>query len=151
MTIEGKFGWLLAGFVASQLVGCGDEEKDTAQSNLALWQRKGPASYVYIVQTSCFCGDIEPVRVVVTDGVVTSALGTESGTVQPAKTMTDLLKDVVREAGQDDATFTTEYDPTLGYLKRLEVDQDSQTADDEFSTVVSCLAPGVGDDVCPAP
>lgn len=151
MAARRRGGWLLAGLVASLLVGCGNEDEDTAQSNLARWQAKGPTSYVYIIKTGCFCGNIEPVRVVVTDGVVTSALGTESATVQPAKTMTDLLKDVVHRADQRNATFAASYDPTLGYLKQLSIDPDSHTSDDEMSIEVSCLAPGISDDVCPAP
>jgi Family of unknown function (DUF6174) len=151
MMVANRVAVLVAGLTASALVGCGNADKDTAEDNLALWQAKGPKSYVYVIQTSCYCANRDPVRVVVTDDVVTSSINTKSGTTESAQTMTDLLKDVVRQAGADYDEFKASYDPTLGFLKALDIERDAHTTDDESSTRVTCLAPGVGDDVCPAP
>jgi Family of unknown function (DUF6174) len=139
---------------ASALVGCGSADsahKDEADSNLALWLKKGPPSYVYLIETQCLCKNREPVRVVVEDDVVTSSLSTTSGDTVPEKTMTELLRAVARDAGEDNSEFEADYDPDLGYLKRLQVDRKASVADDEFATAVSCLGAGTSDDVCPPP
>lgn len=151
MTVANRVGTLLAGLMTTALVGCGNGDKDAAEDNLALWQAKGPASYIYLMETSCLCTTSGAVRVVVTDGVVTSAVDTVSNQARPGKTMTEVLREVVREAGAGNETFEATYDSTLGYLKRLEVDHDAGISDDEFSKQVTCLAPGVDSDVCPSP
>lgn len=130
--------------------GCGNSDRDEAERNLALWKQKGPASYVYIVETSCFCEPLGPVRVVVEDGGVKSATAITPGFGTPTgKSMTELLENVVKTAGRDNSSYEARFDPTLGYLKYERVDRDSNTSDDEFTTQVTCLGEGTGDDVCP--
>ena len=149
-----QLGWGLGivGLTATLAVGCSNQDRATAEENLHKWQTNGPKTYVYVDDTECFCVTRGPVRIVVTDDLVTSAVSQESGeTVTTAKTMTELLQNVVADAGRDNASFQATYDPTLGYLKHLEVDRESNASDDEFSTTVTCLAEGSGDDVCPAP
>jgi hypothetical protein len=91
------------------------------------------------------------VRVVVENGVVQSSLGVDSGKEIPEITMTEMLQNVVKRASHDNAAFEARYDRALGYLTFLDVDVDAQIADDEFTTTVSCLGAGIGDDVCAKP
>jgi Family of unknown function (DUF6174) len=135
---------------AALLGGCSNEDHATAEANLQKWQAKGPKSYVYVLDKGCLCANTGPTRVVVTDDVVTSAINTDSGDMVAAKTMTELLQSVVTAAGENNDSFEADYDPTLGYLKRLEVDHTS-ASDDEFGETVTCLAEGTSDDICPAP
>ena len=138
---------------ATALGGCAgpDSDKDEAEQNLAKWEKRGPPSYVYTEKTDCFCRLSGPTRIVVTDGLVTGAVDTVSGEATTGLTMTELLQNVVHDAGADNAEFEASYDSELGYLKQVSVDRRSDTADDEFATRVSCFGEGTGDDVCPIP
>jgi hypothetical protein len=139
---------VFAGVAAIVLSGCGNDDADAAAANLAKWRRLGPASYVYVVQMSCFCVDTQAHRVVVTDGIVTSALDAE-GKMHSERTMTELLERTAKDAAAHHDDFDARYDPELGYLKYLAVDQSSSTADDEFSITVSCLSAGTDNASCP--
>jgi Family of unknown function (DUF6174) len=145
--------WMaVLGASVSALGGCGDSpdgRRRAAEDALALWLEKGPTSYAYVIQTDCFCPNLEPRRVVVEGDVVRSPLDTDSDGRAPESTMTELLQRVVDRAGRDNATFEAEYDAELGYLKYEDVDGSSRVADDEFTIKVTCLAEGTSDDVCP--
>ena len=93
------WGLGIVGLTAALAVGCSNQDRATAEENLQKWQTNGPKTYVYVDDTQCFCVTLGPVRIVVTDDLVTSAVSQESGqTVTTAKTMTELLQNVVADA-----------------------------------------------------
>jgi uncharacterized protein DUF6174 len=153
-----RAGWFarcrvgLLGLALGAGLACSNAEGE-ARDNLDKWREKGPASYTYVVETLCFCPDVEPTRVVVRDGAVTDTLGMETGLPRPdyANTMTEVLEEGLRIAKQDPEKFDAKYDDELGYLKELSVDYSGGSADDEFFTVVSCFSTSTEDTACPAP
>src|SRR5688572_904214 len=144
--------WLLPGLALGAALGCSGDEGE-ARDNLEKWRKNGPASYTYVVETICFCANVEPTRIVVEDGVVVSAVGLDTGLPRlgSASTMTELLEAVVGHTKQDPDDFEAHYDDELGFLKQESVNFESGSADDEFFTVVSCFTPSTDDTACPAP
>jgi len=140
---------VVAGLSLLGLCGCGASDEDEAKQNLQLWREKGPASYVYIMQRSCFCGGTGPTRIVVEDGVVKSAVPTSEQEGAPGETMTSLLEEVVRTARRDNSRYAARFNADLGYLEYESVDHDSRTDDDELTISVACFSPGTSDDACP--
>lgn len=146
MTKVGVHGVVL-GLTLGLLSACSNEDRATAEENLQKWQKNGPKTYAYVLETSCLCATHGLQRVVVTNEVVTSAVDADGNPVT-AKTMTALLEEAVQEAGADNDDFQASYDRALGYLERLTVDHTS-ASDDEYAKTVTCLAEGNRDDVCP--
>jgi Family of unknown function (DUF6174) len=143
----GAWRWIGAVWL-TVLSGCSsDHDRATAEESLHKWQAKGPQSYVYLLATECLCLHRGTVRVVVVDGLVTSAIDLDSGDAVPGKTMTELLQSVVTEASHDNDDFEATYDAKLGYLKHLSVDHTS-ASDDEYSKTVRCFGEGISDDIC---
>lgn len=149
---RGWFGGLLSGAVALGSAACSDDA-DVAAAKLQLWRERGPVSYTYVVETSCFCFGVEPIRIVVEEGAVVEAVGMKSGVPRSEQgaTMTELLELAVRSAKSDPARFEASYDAELGYLLRLDVDQQAGWVDDESSTRVSCFSESTTSDACPLP
>jgi hypothetical protein len=153
-----RTGWsmggqaLASGLALGAVLGCSDDSA-TATSNLELWKKKGPSSYTYIVETSCFCAAVEPVRVVVVEGMVAESVGMNTGLPRDeyAVTMTTFLENVRAITKKDPSDFDADYDAELGYVKRVSVDYSSGAADDEFSTVVSCFIASTEAAACPLP
>jgi hypothetical protein len=153
-----RTGWgmggqaLASGLALGVLLGCSDDSA-TATENLGLWKKKGPSSYTYVLETSCFCPAVEPVRVVVLEGVVAESVGMTTGLPRDdyAMTMTTFLENVRAIAKKDPSDFDADYDAELGYVKKVSVDYSKGTADDEFSTVVSCFSASAEATACPLP
>jgi hypothetical protein len=142
---------LVAGVLALGAGGCSGEDTAEAEANLKVWRSKGPDSYTYVVDHRCFCSAVEPVRVVVEDGVATRATGMRTGAPREGRgqTMTDLLVKVREIIGLKPDDFRAEYDPELGYLLEARVDYFDDTADDELAIEVSCFEQDTSDGACP--
>jgi Family of unknown function (DUF6174) len=149
---RGWFGGLLFGVLALGAAACSNDA-DVAADKLLNWRENGPASYTYVVQTTCFCSGVEPVRVMVEDGVVVQAVGLRSGVPRfdLGGTMTELLESTVRLAKTEPDRFEATYEPGLGYLLRLDVDERTGWADDEVSISVSCFSESTAAEACPLP
>jgi hypothetical protein len=149
---RGWFGGLLIGALVFGAAACSDDA-DVAADKLRDWRENGPSSYTYVVQTVCFCFGVEPVRVVVEDGGVIQAVGLNTGVARfdLGGTMTELLESALRLAKADPDQFEASYEPSLGYLLRLDVDERAGWADDEMSISVSCFSESTTAEACPLP
>ncbi|MBI5511615.1 MAG: hypothetical protein HY903_22900 [Deltaproteobacteria bacterium] len=123
------------------LSACGDSHEQNALKDARVqWRAAGPAAYEWVVQRTCFCPDIEPVRVQVRDAAVVSAARQMDATTEVALTVdayqawftVDGLFDEVRRAideGADELTVT--YDPEYGYPRSVAIDRYENAMDDE--------------------
>lgn len=132
------------------LAGCAnDDDEAKVRQNLELWKAKGPSSYVYVIKTNCFCGNTDPVRVVVEDGAVKSAVS--SSVDEPeGQTMTELIESLIEKAKTYDE-FSADFDPKLGYLLHMSGVRNSNATDNGLDIDVSCFAEGTTDDLCVLP
>jgi len=122
-----------------------------AAAALARWRAQGPASYTFVSETSCFCPDLGPVRVVVEHGRVTRASSLKAGLLDldRGQTMTEVLTQILTQARRGNDVFQAEYGPRLGQLQRLVVDEHQEVSDGDYGISVSCFSPSTSDRACP--
>lgn len=110
--------------------------------NRGRWEQRGPASYTYEFHRGCFCGGdaIQPVRITVTNGVVTSVVRVEDGQPVPPDQITlyfritiDSLFDILGEALEDADAVTVQYHPFWGYPTTAAIDYIRSAIDDEVN------------------
>ena len=131
----------LALVVLGALVGCGNaQHQNDLDAADAKWQAAAPAAYEWVVQRSCFCPDIEPLRVQVRGGEVTSAVRLMAATTEVTLASGDYqtwfvvpgLFAVVQKAIDEGADkLTVSYDATLGYPTTVQIDWHANATDDE--------------------
>ncbi|MEB3182688.1 MAG: DUF6174 domain-containing protein [Nostocaceae cyanobacterium] len=126
-----------------------DSNTAQLQSNQQLWNQQNISSYRYTLQRNCFCIEEarQPVEVVVKDGKTISVTAVNSGKpVNP-----ELFKDynsipklfaVIQDAiNRKAASLDVKYHPTLGYPTQINIDYDTQMADEELYLTVENLQP----------
>lgn len=110
---------------------------DTARER---WAAASPASYVYVVQRSCFCltDFVRPIRVEVREGEVVSATYADSGEPVtnpdvPIPTVPDLFT-IIQEALDAGAhSIVATYDGELGYPMDVSIDYLEMAIDEELA------------------
>jgi hypothetical protein len=113
---------------------------DAAQQR---WETKGSADYSMTVQFICYCPPDEPYRITVTDGVISSAVSTVSGTnVEPefleGYPSVDILFREIQRAIDGRADYLeVEYDPTRGFPRRLSINHDQRALDSGITFIVT--------------
>jgi hypothetical protein len=140
--------WILVGlaFVAS----CKDSTSVKLASSLddaqARWQAMAIHDYQFTFQVSCFCAITRPVTVTVTGDVPVTAvfadsLGGAADTAQyrPYLTIDRIFATLRASLGRNPASFTAQYDASLGYPRQASVDPVASTADDEYGIAVTTL------------
>jgi hypothetical protein len=150
----GSAAMILAGLALS---ACASSEADQAHDALRLWEREGPASYVYVskgywphdgfLDTERY--DHDQWRVVVENREVVSAWAYPTGypLSDTPLTMDGLLKRVIfymEDGGYEPDDYEASYDDRWGYLKHFKAGVDSFTILD-----VSCFESGTSNDACP--
>ena len=95
----------------------------------ALWAAKGPASYQMTLQTLCFCGLIEPIRVTVLDGVVQPG-------ADGALSIDDIL-DQAASIGPEGRIVELRVDRATGVPTYVDLDFVTIMADDEMTYVIT--------------
>lgn len=120
--------------------GVGIETLSEIERNRARWERLGIDSYAYAVERRCFClpEALGPVRVTVSDGVVTLRSYVDSGeAVSESRAelfpsvdgiFLTLLDAVERDAFRIDVTF----DPASGVPLDVWIDYERDVADEEL-------------------
>lgn len=125
------------------------------------WERSGVVSYDYTFQRLCFCPEeyVGPYEVQVHDGEVVSATfgGTDLLDLDPIDigaydelilTIDALFDEIERSIGAV-ADVTVEYDTDDGHPTSVQIDVETNMADDEITYVVENLRPaGTGVDQC---
>ena len=141
---------LLAGLAWSCNIVVGPDGPDgrDLRSAQALWARRGPVDYEYVVRNQCFCGlGGVPVRVAVVNGSVQSATIVATGQPVPSSSL-QMYRDieglfgVLEDAIERDAVrVDAEYDDTFGFPSLVAIDYRSHIADEEFGWVIDSFTP----------
>lgn len=113
------------------------------------WREQGLQDYTFVWRRACFCDWYENnggVRIVVRDGQAQaeSAIGQQSGIPQPraAANIDQVFAEVLDWATSTPsfARFEIEFDTKHHFIKRVDLDQFSDGADDEYSMGISCFS-----------
>lgn len=119
---------------------------------LAKWQSERPSSYRYDFHRSCFClaSVTAPVRLSVTGAAVTEVVSLATAPSWPYAVSLDpqyyptveQLFEVIAEAIRADVyRLEVDYDEALGYPRRIVIDRDVNTVDDELTLTAGSLEP----------
>jgi len=114
----------------------------------AIWESNRPANYSFVVQRTCFCAFVDPLRVTV-EGDRVTALTSKGHEMEPGDpalaavplTVDDLLA-YAEHAEQEADRSEIGYDPSLGYPTHMEIDWDSTSVDDQVTIEVRDFQPG---------
>ena len=150
-------GWFGAALGVLVLTGCsttgpGPTLETEVRFYRDLWDATRPASYVYAVRHTCFCGPtaIGPVRVTVGPSGVTSREYVDLGIpFEPALADVfpdiDGLFDVLEDAIERDAhQIQVTWDETAGYPLEIYIDYEDFIADEEQGFIITELPEVVG-------
>jgi len=113
---------------------------DRLEDARQLWDRLGPADYIYETRISCFCGGLAGrwVEATVMGGEVVRGRYADTGQdvetrwFQLVPTIEDLFENVEYFIEQDPDQLDIVYDPADGHPTRISADLRVMTADDEF-------------------
>ncbi len=127
--------------------GPGDQAEFLSR-NMALWARRGPASYQYILSRSCKCLPevTQPVTIVVRNLVVAERHYLTGAPVDPQYdaifSSVPGLFDLIQQALDANAPgIAVRYNRQLGYPESIQIDWVAGTADDEVSYRISDFDP----------
>jgi hypothetical protein len=107
------------------------------------WEAEGPGSYTITLRRLCYCLEVEPRQVTVTNGVVTDVRIEGADAPLPAEQWqwypsVPALFDIIREAIELPAhSLDPEFHDTLGYALRVAIDWDAKVADEEVTYEVT--------------
>ena len=128
------------------LVGCNSDSDNTLEdlnANRAKWESANIDNYQFDYSISCFCLEdaTRPRLVVVNANQVESQTIIENSVALPqdtfsSQTIAGLFNRIALEESRAES-LKVEYHPELGYPTRIQVDGNSQTADDEYTIEVS--------------
>lgn len=125
--------------------GCaepGDERLDRLNAAWALWNATAPADYRFDYRRSCFCPDVEEVRIGVADGIVVRVTRLETLEPLPAErnpefpTIDALFVELDQLVRADPHVLDVEYDREFGFPASAEVDIEERMVDEEFAYTV---------------
>lgn len=131
---------LLLGVAAcSDTTGLSSPE-DLLSQNRALWGRKGPASYEYVITRSCEClpESAGPVTVVVRGGQVDTRHYASGAPVDPQydqlfTSVPGLFELIQHAVDLPAAALAVRYNGELGYPESIQIDWVAGAVDDEVS------------------
>lgn len=127
------------------LAGCGDSlspvsGRDDLQANRARWRARGPNGYIVSLTTLCFCVETRPLRVTVIRDSVMSATTLDGGQpiadVRWIPTIEKLFDFIQRAIDEPAFHLEVEYDPQLGFPRKIVYDMAAEIADDEVTYLV---------------
>lgn len=134
---------LLAGCDGGRLlVPTGQTTKDLIAAS-ALWKTQGFSRYEFTLVRSCFCVDVQPMRVTVNDGVVASVRPEISMVPLPQAewswypSIERLFVITAEELARPAATVDAEFDSVRGFPHRIYIDRYANMADDEVMYTVT--------------
>lgn len=117
-----------------------NDAKSNLKKNSQLWDQQKISNYRYTLTRSCFCTAEArgPVVVEVRNGVTTSVTSVATG--QPVDpqlfkqydTVPNLFNVVKDAIARKASSLTVEYDSQLGYPTQINIDYNSQIADEEL-------------------
>ena len=126
-----------------------NETLEQAQADLdkhrALWEASRSDNYSFVLEPICFCPQnlLDPVRINVADGKITSVTYVDSGDAPEHDgygryvTIDDLFDTVQEGIDRNAAEVDVSYDPVFGYPTDAAIDYYTRMADEEFRFIVS--------------
>jgi hypothetical protein len=125
---------LVLGLLSLVVSGCSPDTRELRDLEAARqrWEAAGLVTYSYEFVLRCFCPQLDA-TVQVVDGVVVSSTPPSRNSHFP-RTIDELLADLEEElesAGRGE--YTIEFDPELGYPRRVSADPIEMAVDDEYS------------------
>lgn len=111
--------------------------------NMALWEHANLSDYTYTYKRNCFCPPEEEMIITITNGQVTAAFYSPSGTSLPPERFNSLMTieklfQVIQEAiTQEYDRLKVTYNATLGYPENIITNPNEQATDLGVSYVVS--------------
>jgi hypothetical protein len=125
----------------------GDSNTTQLQSNQQLWNQQNISSYRYKLQRSCFCIEEarQPVEVAVKNGRTISVTAVNSNKpVNPEffnnyDSIPKLFAVIQDAINRKASRLDVKYHPTLGYPTQINIDYDTQLADEELYLTVENL------------
>ncbi len=135
--------------LAAGVVGCGlsgpSRSLDRFNEAKKLWDRENPASYAVTVQRLCFCGNVDPVRIVVVNRQVVSRTVVATQQPLPAN-LIEFYPDVpglfaiVRDAYARADAINVSFDGRYGFPADASIDYIKSAIDDELTLKVTDFA-----------
>jgi Family of unknown function (DUF6174) len=104
-----------------------------------LWQSHEASNYSFIYQIDCFCPpeSLKPYRIIVSNGVIVSAVSLDGKTeieqsfLSSLQTIPQLFNLIARAIANDAYKLEVNYDPTYGYPNKIFVNYKRNIADDD--------------------
>ena len=118
--------------------------KQDWQTNKQLWESKHLVNYKITLRVNCFCGaaGASPVSIVVRDGLTKSIIKLRTSESVEYPFFTDyenipkLFSLIENHLNEKIDSFCVEYDSIFGYPKKISLDRERNTADDELDIEV---------------
>ena len=126
-----------------------NETLEQAQADLdkhrALWEANRGKDYSFVLEPICLCPQnlLDPVRINVTDGTITSVTYDGSGEAPEHDgygryiTIDDLFETIQEGIDRNAAAVDVSYDPVFGFPTDAAIDYDTRMADEEDRFFVS--------------
>ena len=99
------------------------------------WRAQNLHRYAFTLQSSCFCGNVDPLYVFVESDTVAGVLDLQTGAVldrQAGKTVEDLFTFIQNAIDRPAQLIRVNYDVARGFPTEIDYDGSAQTADDEI-------------------
>ncbi len=136
--------FILASCDGSRLLSPSPQTIRDLNAAQALWTAQGISRYEFTLQRGCFCADLLPMHVTVTNGVVVDVRRENSlGESLPESDWAswpsiERLFAITAEAiARPAAQVNAEYDSVRGFPHTIYIDQAANIADDEFGYTVT--------------
>ena len=125
------------------------ETLEQAQADLdkhrALWEASRSDNYSFVLEPICFCPQnlLDPVRISVVDGTITSVTYVDSGETPEHDgygryvTIDELFDTIQEGIDRNAAEVDVSYDPVFGFPTDAGIDYDTRMADEEYRFIVS--------------
>lgn len=132
------------------LMSCGildpDRRIDELDAAKARWALLRIDDYQYVIERVCFCGNVDPVRVTVVDGMAVRRVYVETGASVPDNqghlypTVPGLFE-LLERANREGATINVSFDRQYGFPTSAFIDYIKNAIDDELSIRTSEFDP----------
>jgi hypothetical protein len=128
-------------------VACSPPETQAAEQALAIWRNKRPAQYTYVLQPIGERNQGDALRIKVENEEVLEAVERDGSKPDYRRySMTGLLEEALQIS--DDATFSGDYDPELGYVKSFIYAPDPDREAGRYGYEVPCFEPTLEAGAC---
>lgn len=114
---------------------------ETAQRR---WQARNLHTYAFTLQRGCFCGNVDPLYVIVLSDKVGGVFDLSTGAfvdIQSGQTIDDLFTFIRNAIDHGASVIQAKYDPASGFPTEIEYDGAAMVADDEISFRISDVHP----------